>query len=116
MAFKFKYPNSTTIIGYIESANLRKPTKHSGDRATAKIFVPENPRGNKNNKYPPHPLRVTVIGFGKIANKLMEYSVSGDLVVILGNLIELRSGGTETAIYIQSLTSLDDDEGAEDVY
>tara|TARA_R100000951_G_scaffold112163_1_gene112095 strand:- start:1556 stop:1906 length:351 start_codon:yes stop_codon:yes gene_type:complete len=116
MAFSQKYPNTVMLIGFIEDAIDLRKSQSSGDKCGARLHNPgkqaKDRVGTRNN----FDLNVSLIGFGKIAKLMNDYSLQGDLVCIVGRLTSLKiSGRLVAGVYVEEIKTLDDGEDA-DVY
>ncbi len=111
MAFSQKYPNTVMLIGFIEDAVDLRKSQSSGDKCGARLYNPgketKDRAGTRNN----FDLNVNLIGFGKIAKLMNEYSLQGDLVCIVGRLTSLKINGRIVAgVYVEEIKTLDDGE------
>lgn len=92
---------------------MREPSKHSGKRCTSTLYNPATlTHGKKGKGLTDYDLRVPLIGFGKIADLMVKYSMQGDLVAIVGRLVTLRQGKDRhtTGLYVELIKTLDEEE------
>mgnify|MGYP003109755895 CR=1 FL=1 len=115
MSFSHKFPSTVMIAGYLENVKAMQPSKHSGKRCVGTLYNPavwKNKSKNEPATAQQFDLRVPLIGFGKIAELMVQYSMQGDLVAVVGRLVQLRQGKDQfvTGLYIELLKTLDDEE------
>jgi len=103
MSFAHKFPTSVMLIGYIESAKKLTPTKHSGMKVVAKLYNPSE----KNRRYD---LRIPIMALGRPGKLAMEFSKSGDLVSIVGQLVVRSSpSGLNLCVLADHIKTLDEE-------
>ena len=103
MSFAHKFPTSVMLIGYIENAKKLSPTKSSGMKVVAKLYNPSE----KNRRYD---LRIPIMALGKPGKLAMEFSKSGDLVSIVGQMVVASSqNGLNLCVLADHIKTLDEE-------
>jgi primosomal replication protein N len=103
MSFKHKFPNSVTLIGYLEGASKMGTTKNSGMKITARLY-------NPSEQFRKYDLRIPLMALGRPAKMVEQLSKSGDLVSVIGRMAMVStSNGLSLYVLADHVKSLDED-------
>ena len=107
MSFKHKFPNSVSLIGYLEGVSKIGTTKNSGLKITARLYNPSE----QLRKYD---LRIPLMALGRPAKIVQALSKSGDLVSVIGRLTMVSTNnGLSLHVLADHIKSLDEDDNYE---
>jgi len=103
VSFKHKFPNSVTLIGYLEGVSNMGHTKNSGTKVIAKLY-------NPSEQYRKYDLRVPLMALGRPARIVEKLAKSGDLVSVIGRMAMVSTGsGLSLYVLADHIKSLDED-------
>lgn len=103
MKIQTKFPNHISVIGFVVDVIHEGSTKGSGARVDAVVLNPST----RDERFD---LRLTVTGYGRLANRLVSMCGTNEVVHVSGRLATINqfsNRGPTVKLIAETITSID---------